>query len=174
MHEEETPWAYATAARALAKSAFRRPPRLVLPAALATFVSFCLTLAGGYQSANACDSFWVRYDAPAREPTVGREVRRLARALLTTWTDRDNPYDRHQWAMLPLLMGAFQVYLVLLATMGCRFRYRVAVQVLLMTYWWLNQEPFTGESFVYSTLTGIIYILMIWALSPAKQRRLGP
>src|SRR4051812_4233029 len=27
---------------AVAKSAFRRPPRLVLPAAIATFISFCL------------------------------------------------------------------------------------------------------------------------------------
>lgn len=142
--QQEEAWAHAAALQAVARSAFRRPPRLVLPAALATLVSFGLTVAGGYASANACDSFWVRFDAPVREPSLGLELRRLARTLLTTWTDRDNPFDRHQWALLPLLVGAFQVYLVVLATMGSRFRYRLAIYILLMWYWWLNQEPFAG------------------------------
>lgn len=142
--EEEDPWAYATAVRAVARSAFRRPPRLILPAALATLISFGLTLAGGYASANTCDSFWVRYDAPGQAATLSLEFKRLARTLLTTWTDRENLFDRHQWALLPLLVGAFQVYLVLVVTMGSRFRYRVVVHVGLLGYWWLNQEPFTG------------------------------
>lgn len=116
----------------------------MLPAALATFLSFCLTMAGGYASANVCDSFWVRFDAPGREAGWGLAWKRFARALLTTWTERDNPFDRHQWALLPLLVGAFQVYLVLLVTMGARFRYRIVIHVLLMAYWWLNQAPFTG------------------------------
>lgn len=103
-------------------------------------------------TANICDSFWVRYDAPIREAHWGLEVKRFVRTLLTTWTDRDNPYDRHQWAMLPLLMGAFQVYLVVLCTMGSRFRWRMGVHLLLLGYWWLNQEPFAGKfliSFVF-------------------------
>lgn len=147
-YDDEThTWAntHTPAIRSLAKSAFRRPPRLILPAAFATFISFLFTLCGGYMTANICDSFWVRYDAPIREAHWGLEVKRFVRTLLTTWTDRDNPYDRHQWAMLPLLMGAFQVYLVVLCTMGSRFRWRMGVHLLLLGYWWLNQEPFAGE-----------------------------
>lgn len=131
---------------AVAKSAFRRPPRLILPAAIATLISFVLTLNGGYESAHWCDSFWVRFDAPGMEPTFKLEVQRLFRALLTTWTNTDNPYDRHQWAMRPLLVGAFQVYVLLAATMGMRLKYRLTVHVLLMAYWWLNREVHTGES----------------------------
>lgn len=128
---------------AVAKSAFRRPPRLVLPAAIATFISFCLTAIGGYETAHSCDSFWVRFDAPGMEPTFRRELARLFRSLLTTWTSTDNAYDRHQWAMRPLLAGAFQVYILLAATMGMRLRYRMVVHLLLMAYWWLNRQANT-------------------------------
>lgn len=130
---------------AIARSIFRRPPRLILPATIATFITFCLTIVGGFESADSCDSSWVRFDAPGREATYWREVKRFFAALLTTWTSRENPFDRHQWALLPLLVGAFQVYLVVLATMGSRLMYRLGVHGLIMLYWWLNREPYTGE-----------------------------
>ncbi len=129
----------------IAHSAFRRTPRLVLPASIATLISFVLSLLGGYKAATRCDSFWVRFDAPGVQ-SLGQEFRRLFHTLLTTWTNTDNPYDRHQWAMRPLLIGAFQVYICLAVTIGMRFRYRIVFHILLMTYWWLNREPFTGKS----------------------------
>jgi hypothetical protein len=135
----------------VARSAFRRPPRLVLPASIATFISFVLTCFGSYLTATRCDSFWVRFDAPNREETLAKEVQRMFRALLSTWTDTDNPYDRHQWAMRPLLIGAFQVYVCLTATTGMRFRYRILVHVLLMVYWILNLNVFTGRLFLLPT-----------------------
>jgi hypothetical protein len=130
--------------QSVARSAFRRPPRLILPAAVATIIGFVVTVLGGFVTSTRCDSFWVRFDAPNQEPTFALEVRRLFRALLTTWTNTDNPYDRHQWAMKPLLVGAFQVYICLAATIGMRFRYRILLYVLLLAYWWLNKEPYTG------------------------------
>ncbi|KAK0630921.1 acyltransferase 3 [Bombardia bombarda] len=128
--------------KSVARSAFRRPPRLVLPAVVATLFSFVLSCMGAYRAANHCDSFWVRFDAP--DPVPFREnVDRLFTSLLTTWTNTENIYDRHQWAMRPLLAGAFQVYIVLAATIGMRFKYRILVHVLLMTYWWMNVENLT-------------------------------
>ncbi|KAH8898211.1 hypothetical protein GQ53DRAFT_711367 [Thozetella sp. PMI_491] len=139
----------------IAKSAFRRPPRLVLPAVVATLISFLLTCFGAYRTANRCDSFWVRFDAPDPVPTLGQEIRRLFRTLLTTWTNTENIYDRHQWAMRPLLIGAFQVYITLAATIGMRFRYRVVVHVLLITYWLMNKGVLTetfGANLALGTL----------------------
>jgi hypothetical protein len=130
--------------RSLARSIFRRPPRLILPAVVATLISAVLCYLGAYQAASRCDNFWVRYDTPEKMPTLYLETERFFHALLTTWTNRDNPYDRHQWAMRPLLIGAFQVYLVLLGTMGMRFRYRVMVHLMLMAYWWQSREPYVG------------------------------
>lgn len=132
------------ALQSIARSAFRRAPRLVLPSVIATFIGFVLTSLGAYKTANRVDSFWVRYDAPAPVPTFGEEVRRFFHTLLTTWTIGENLYDRHQWAMRPLLVGAFQVYVTLAATIGMRFRYRILVHLLLLSYWLMDTAPMTG------------------------------
>ena len=129
--------------QAVARSAFRRPPRLMLPAMIATFISFVLSCFGAYTAANHCDSFWVRFDAPDYRP-FRENLRRFFKTLLTTWTSTDNPFDRHQWAMRPLLIGAFQVYIVLAATIGMRFKYRILVHVLLIFYWLFNVGYLTG------------------------------
>ena len=129
--------------QAVARSAFRRPPRLMLPAMIATFFSFVLSCFGAYTAANHCDSFWVRFDAPDYQP-FRENVRRLFKSILTTWTSTDNAFDRHQWAMRPLLIGAFQVYVVLAATIGMRFRYRILVHIFLIFYWLFNVGYLTG------------------------------
>ncbi|KAJ4303932.1 hypothetical protein N0V88_001532 [Collariella sp. IMI 366227] len=128
--------------KSVARSAFRRPPRLVLPALIATFISFVMSSLGGYKAANRCDGFWVRFDAPDPLP-FGENVKRLFTTSLTTWTNTENLFDRHQWAMRPLLIGAFQVYIVLAATIGMRFKYRMLVHVLLIMYWLMNVNPLT-------------------------------
>ncbi|KAK3302671.1 acyltransferase family-domain-containing protein [Chaetomium strumarium] len=130
------------ALKSVARSAFRRPPRLILPALIATFISFVLSVLGGYKTANRCDSFWVRFDAPDDIP-FGENIKRLFGSALSTWTNTENQYDRHQWAMRPLLIGAFQVYIVLAATIGMRFKFRILVHVLLIAYWWLNVNALT-------------------------------
>lgn len=135
----------AASLQSVARSAFRRPPRLMLPAMIATFISFVLSCFGAYTSATRCDSFWVRFDAPDYKP-FRENVRRLFRSLLTTWTSTDNAFDRHQWAMRPLLIGAFQVYVVLAATIGMRFRYRLLVHILLIFYW-LSNNAYLTETF---------------------------
>lgn len=113
---------------AVARSAFRRPLRLMLPATMATIISFLCTALGGYKAAASSDSRWVRFDAPVQEPTFKLEVSRLLRALVTTWTTGFNLYDRHQWALRPLLFGAFQVYMVVAMMVGMRLRYRLILQ----------------------------------------------
>ncbi|KAL2141614.1 hypothetical protein VTI28DRAFT_2160 [Corynascus sepedonium] len=129
----------AAALKSVARSAFRRPPRLVLPALIATFISFVMSVMGGYRSANHCDAHWVRFDAPDELPFT-ENVKRLFSTSFTTWTSTENLYDRHQWAMRPLLIGAFQVYVVLAATIGMRFMYRMLVHVFLILYWLLNHN----------------------------------
>ncbi len=131
------------ALKSVARSAFRRPPRLVLPALIATLISFVLSCLGAYKASNHCDSYWVRFDAPDPLP-FRKNVQRLFRTSLTTWTNTENLFDRHQWAMRPLLIGAFQVYIVLAATIGMRFRYRMLVHVLLILYWLMNVNALTG------------------------------
>jgi hypothetical protein len=51
--------------------------------------------------------------------------------------------------MRPLLIGAFQVYIVLAATIGMRVKYRILVHVLVIAYWWANINHLTGTSCVH-------------------------
>ncbi|KAK0717670.1 acyltransferase 3 [Lasiosphaeria miniovina] len=142
------------ALKSVARSAFRRPPRLVLPALIATLFSFIMSCFGAYKASTRCDSFWVRFDTPDLMPFFAN-VQRLFKSMLTTWTNGENLYDRHQWAMRPLLVGAFQVYVVLAATIGMRFKYRMLVHVLLFLYWLMNVEPLTetfGANLALGTL----------------------
>ncbi|KAH8804496.1 acyltransferase 3 [Xylogone sp. PMI_703] len=129
--------------RSIAKSAFRRAPRLILPAAIATTISCILTYLGAYRVSSLCDAFYVRYDSPIKRETLFLELKRWLEMLGHTWTSTENVYDRHQWAMRPLLIGAFQVYIVLAATMGMKFKYRITVHGMLMAYWWGNKKDFT-------------------------------
>lgn len=55
---------------AVARSAFRRPIRLALPATIATAISFVCTALGGYRAAASSDSIWVRFDAPIQEVSL--------------------------------------------------------------------------------------------------------
>ncbi|KAH6838499.1 acyltransferase family-domain-containing protein [Chaetomium sp. MPI-CAGE-AT-0009] len=130
------------ALKSVARSAFRRPPRLILPALIATFISFVMSCLGAYKAANHCDSHWVRFDAPDPQP-FGENVKRLISTSITTWTNTENLFDRHQWAMRPLLIGAFQVYIVLAATIGMRFKYRMLVHILMVLYWLINVNALT-------------------------------
>lgn len=63
-------------------------------------------------------------------------------------------YDDHQWALRPLLLGSFLVYLVLFATVYCGFRSRLAVYLGLMAYYHQNGAKDTGKCF--STLSLIM------------------
>ncbi|RFU29839.1 hypothetical protein B7463_g6502, partial [Scytalidium lignicola] len=129
--------------RSIARSAFRRAPRLILPAAIATTISCILCIFGAYQTSSHCDANFVRYDSPIQQETLYLEVKRWLQMLGNTWTSTENIYDRHQWAMRPLLIGAFQVYIALAATMGMKFKYRITVHAMLMAYWWRNRKDFT-------------------------------
>lgn len=47
-------------------------------------------------------------------------------------------YDDHQWALLPLLLASMLVYILLVATMFMRFRFRVVVYIGTLLY--LHQD----------------------------------
>jgi len=139
----------------IAKSAFRRPPRLMLPATIALLISWTFTVFGGYRASSRCDSYFVRFDSPIREETLWLEFVRLLDNIRSTWTHHENIYDRHQWAMQPLLVGAFQVYITLAATMAMRFRYRIAIYLAMMAYWWQDTAALS-ETFGFQLNFGLL------------------
>jgi hypothetical protein len=57
-------------------------------------------------------------------------------------------YDDHQWALLPLLKASMLVFMILVATMFMRFRYRVAVYVGMLLYYHQDAAKDTGTNYI--------------------------
>jgi hypothetical protein len=129
----------------IAKSAFRRPPRLIFPATIALIISWVVAQFGGFIVANRSDCWWCRYAAPELEDSIWKEIIRLGQNFLSTWTTGYMAYDDHQWALLPLLKASMLVYILLVATMFVKFRYRVVVYIGMMLYFHQDAAKNTGE-----------------------------
>ncbi|KOS45215.1 hypothetical protein ACN38_g3837 [Penicillium nordicum] len=139
----------------IAKSAFRRPPRLIFPATIALFISWTVAQFGGFIVANRSDCWWCRYAAPDLEDSFWKELIRLPVNFLSTWTTGYMAYDDHQWALLPLLCSSMLVFLVLSATMFVKFRYRVVVYLGMLLYFHQNAGK-DIETFQMQAIYGIL------------------
>ncbi|KAJ4387433.1 hypothetical protein N0V93_008025 [Gnomoniopsis smithogilvyi] len=136
----------------ISKSALRRFPRLFLPAAAATVVSFFMCEMGLYTIAKHADSWWVDVNSPVRTPWLGEAVGRLVYNIVTTWTRKENNYDQNQWTLLPLLAGSMWVYAFIVATAYVKPRFRMLASLGLWVYFWLCSDSAFGMQFFWGTL----------------------
>lgn len=129
----------------VAKSAFRRPPRLILPATIALCISWAMAQMGAFVVANRSDCWWCRYAAPELEATWGAEILRLWENFWSTWTTGYMAYDDHQWALLPLLKASMLVYILLCIVMFVQFRWRLVIYATMMAYFHQNAAKDVGK-----------------------------
>ncbi|PGH11832.1 hypothetical protein AJ79_04629 [Helicocarpus griseus UAMH5409] len=134
---------YQAAFSAISKSAFRRPPRLMLPATIAMVIAWTIAQLGGFTVGNRADAEWIRYASPELSGSLLKELWRLVRTFFSTWTTGYMDYDDHQWALLPLLKGSMIVYVVLVGTMYMQYKYRMMVYAIMYGYWWQHPAPDT-------------------------------
>ncbi|KAJ5134462.1 hypothetical protein N7448_000519 [Penicillium atrosanguineum] len=139
----------------VAKSAFRRPPRLIFPATIAMIISWVIAQFGGFIVANRSDCWWCRYAAPELEDSLWKEIIRLGQNFMSTWTTGYMVYDDHQWALLPLLKASMLVYILLVATMFMKFRYRMVVYIGMMLYFHQDAAKNT-ETFQIQAIYGML------------------
>lgn len=120
----------------IAKSAYRRTGRFMIPAVISTTLSWLVCQLGGYKLAKQVSSNWIRDTSPSASATFPKAFADLFHALITTWTNGANPYDRIQWTLTYLLRGSMLVYLTLFATAYIRPKFRIMVYTGLMMYYW--------------------------------------
>ena len=128
----------------LGKSAFRRPPRFIMPATIAMCLAWFIAQLGGFNISSRCDSDWLRASSPKDIGSLDTEIPRLLLNFRTVWSDGRQEYDDHQWALLPLLQGAFTIYVTLFATVFMKFRMRVFTLVTLFLWYWGSNMPEKG------------------------------
>lgn len=124
----------------ISKSALRRFPRLFLPAAAATCLSFVICEFGLYAMAKHQDSWWLDVGTPARAPYLGQALVKLVHNLITTWTSSMNTYDPNQWTLLPLLRGSMWVYVFMVATAYVKPRFRMLASLGLWVYFYIAAD----------------------------------
>ncbi|PVH94737.1 hypothetical protein DM02DRAFT_181151 [Periconia macrospinosa] len=139
----------------LAKSAFRRPPRLIMPATIALVLAWLVTQLDGFSVVRVCDSDWLRNSSPEVQGNLLTEIPRLLWEFRSSWIDGTNAYDPHQWALLPLLRGAFLIYATLFATCYMKFRARIFTVFTLWAWFWCSSQWKT-ETFECMFLFGVL------------------
>ena len=124
----------------LAKSAYRRIGRLVLPATVATTVSWVLCQFGAYRLAREGDVNWFRDISPRQSPTLSAGIWDLLRSLFTTWSEASNDYDKVQWNLFFLLKASMVVYIILLMTTYITPRSRKICILIYYMYGWTSGD----------------------------------
>lgn len=124
----------------VAKSAFRRVPRLVLPTIVITLIAWTLCQLGAFEVAKHSDSFYMADSSPVRSPDIKTALFALQKNLISTWTTGHDDYDDHQWTMLPLLRGSMLVFILLFATAYMQNRYRLMSAAGLYIYYYVSAD----------------------------------
>lgn len=100
----------------VAKSAYRRTGRFMIPAIVSTTISWLICQFGAYRLGRVVDSNWIRDTSPAPSSSFAGAFVDLFHSLVSTWTNGGNDYDKIQWTLTYLLRGSMLVYLSLFAT----------------------------------------------------------
>lgn len=124
----------------IAKSAFRRPPRIIIPATIATVISWFLCQLGGTNAANDSESHWMRYTTQGRGNGVFDALYWLLSHWINTWTTGINGYDPHQWNLLPLIRASMNVYITLAGCIYMRPKSRMITYGILWFYCFLVND----------------------------------
>jgi hypothetical protein len=124
----------------VAKSAFRRIPRIVLPTTIATVMIWFLCQFGIFQVAKHTDSAWLTYTAPEMTPYFGDAVRSLFFNVIETWVYGRNIYEQNDWNLQPLMKGAMLVYVSIFATIYMQPKYRMMTSLAQWVYYYIGSD----------------------------------
>ncbi|KAJ5628509.1 hypothetical protein N7490_010737 [Penicillium lividum] len=145
----------------VAKSAWRRPPRLIFPATIALIISWVMAQCGAFIAANRSDCWWCRYASPDLEDSLWKEFKRLFENFLGVWTTGYMAYDDHQWALLPLLKASMLVYVMICAVQFVKFRWRLGIYLGMLLYFHQdaakNTETFQMQAIYGMALADLSY-----------------
>ena len=124
----------------VAKSAFRRTGRFMIPAIIATTLSWLACQFGAYKLAKGVSSNWIRDTSPVPSVSFASAIYDLFYNLGRTWLDGSNDYDKIQWTLTFLLKGSMMTYLTLFATMYVKPRWRMFILCGLYYFKWKSGD----------------------------------
>ncbi len=133
----------------MTKSAVRRVPRLVLPIAIIILLSGLATQLGAFVTAKHCDGYGLSVTSPNRRQGIFAALNAVAHDLVHVWTHHQSEYGAELWTMMPILKGAYWVYVFLVATAHVQQKWRMAIALTLTMFRWASNDPFFGMQFFF-------------------------
>jgi len=161
---------------AMTKSAVRRVPRLVLPVAIIIFLSAIATQLGAFETANHCDGYGLIPTSPNRRDTLFEAISAMLHDILRVWTHGSSEYGPELWTMMPILKGAFWVYVFLVTTARVQQRWRMIIALSMAMFRWASNDPFFGMQFFFGVFladlqnldAGSFTKLQSWSVGPVR------
>ncbi|KAJ2896593.1 hypothetical protein MKZ38_005416 [Zalerion maritima] len=138
-----------SALKSMTKSALRRPPRLVLPTTISTFLVWLVAQFGAFAVAKHSSGWWVNSSSPKMFDTLQQSVGSMLRNMITTWTRASNSYEVNQWTLLPLLQGSMKIYVFMVATCYMAPRYRMMAALAMFTFYGFANDPYFNMQFFW-------------------------
>ncbi|EEP78445.1 predicted protein [Uncinocarpus reesii 1704] len=127
----------------LARSAFTRSGRLVLPTSIATIIGWFLCQIGAFKLAKRTDAGWISVGGHDIDP-FGVSLMKLLRSLTLFWHSGGGEYDGTNWTLVYFLQGSFRVYLALLAMTLLTPRFWRIITAFLYAYAWVTGDYLVG------------------------------
>lgn len=133
----------------IAKSAIRRVPRLALPVTVIITLSCLAAQLGAFETAKHCDGYGLPETSPDRRSNVFSAINALFHDFVRVWTQQSSEYGAELWTMMPILTGAYYVYIFLVATAHVRQEWRMIIAIVLAMLRWASNDAFFGMQFFF-------------------------
>ncbi|KAI9798922.1 MAG: hypothetical protein M1825_004935 [Sarcosagium campestre] len=143
---------YDSALAAVAKSAFRRTGRFMVPAITATCISWFFCQLGAYRVAKHTDSAWIDGTSPSQSASWPDAFASLIHNLISTWVHASNKYDQIQWTLMFLLKGSFLVYITLVSTIYVKPKHRLLCFLAMYLYMYKCRDAIIGINVYWGLL----------------------
>ncbi|KAL6854846.1 hypothetical protein ACO1O0_005976 [Amphichorda felina] len=158
----------------MSRSAIRRVPRLFLPVAIIILLSGIATQLGAFETANHCDGYGLPQTSPNRRDNIFAAAFAMIGDLINVWSRGHSEYGSELWTMMPILKGAFWVYVFLVATAHVQQKYRMAIALFLTWFRWVSNDAFFGMQFFFGAFMADLQNLDPGTFSKAQSFSGGP
>ena len=157
----------------MTKSAIRRVPSLVLPITITIMLSGIATQLGAFEVANHCDGYGLPVTSPNRRPDLYSAINAVAHDLVNVWTHNHSEYGSELWTMMPILKGAYWVYVLLVTTAHVQQKWRMAITLALVLFRWAANDSYFGMQFFFGVFMADLQNLEPGTFTVSKTARSG-
>lgn len=158
----------------LAHSSFNRIPRLILPAAAVTVITWFACQLGFFELARHSNAYWLAINSKQPSPSWFSATQDLVTALRDTWVWAENPYDQPQWALPYLLKASMYIFVMLLITSTTRPTFRLCAFAMGYCWSWVANDSLVGLNVFAGMIVAELHTMHVYPDLTSAPLRVAP